>query len=294
MNINITVHNSRVFDFVNAKSKLETLSETCTFSEGPVWCGEGYYLFSDIPQNVIYKIQPGNRKETYHSPSGCTIDDKQLLSEQIGSNGLAFNSNGQLIICQHGNGAVALATDDVLQPLIKCKDGKRFNSPNDLAIHPDGTIFFSDPPYGLAEQKLNPEFAQPSAGIYCYRNNLLKLFCEAYQYPNGVCLSPDGNKLYTCSNKPFERFVLEYDVKTLGLIRIVAKENGDGIKCDTNGNLYLCAKEGIVIIDNDGQRLGVLQLPAIAANCCWGGSKGTDLFITARQYIFLIKDFLHI
>jgi gluconolactonase len=165
-----------------------------------------------------------------------------------------------------------------------------FNSPNDIVVHQDGTLFFSDPPYGLKEQKLQPQNFQSLAAIYCWRGGKLTLVTDRYQYPNGVCLSPDEKSLYTCSNKLFENFILEFDAATLEFKREVAKENSDGIKCDGKGNLYLCTKEGIIIINTKGERLAKINLETIPANACWGGAQLNDLFITARNNIFLIKN----
>jgi gluconolactonase len=175
-----------------------------------------------------------------------------------------------------------------LKPHIASFNGKPFNSPNDIVVHPNGTVFFSDPPYGLKDQKLSETQGQDKACVYNWRNGDLKRLTDQYQYPNGVCLSPDAKRLFTCSNKPSEAFVLEWDVETLQLVRQVAAENGDGIKCDRFGNLWLCNKDGMLILDGDGKRLGLIRLETVPANCCWGGSGGTDLFITARQNIFLI------
>ena len=118
------------------------------------------------------------------------------------------------------------------------------------------------------------------------------MICDKYQYPNGVCITPSGDELYICSNKPFENFISVYDIKTLQFKRILAKENSDGIKCDPLGNVYLCNKDGIIILNNDGQRLALIGFSSIPANICWGGENRKDLFITARQNVFLIKNLL--
>lgn len=290
MPLQLTTFDERIKDVISAAATLTLLDDSCTFAEGPVWCADGYYLFSDIPQNAIFKIGEQVPKTRYLIESGWRGAEREFLSEQIGSNGLAYNGYGQLFICQHGEGAVAVAKENELQTLVGTYQGKRFNSPNDIVIHQDGTLFFSDPPYGLKDQKLAPHLAQPTAGIYCYRDGAAFLFCDVFEYPNGVCLSPNQQRLYCCSSKPFERFVLEYDVASLELVQTLAEENGDGIKCDKHGNIFLCTKEGILILDKKGNRFGLITLPTVPANCCWGGQDGTDLLITARQNIFLIKN----
>lgn len=284
----LTIFDESLHQFLNADFEIKKLDSSCRFSEGPVWNNNGFYLFSDIPQNVIYKISEGNSKEVYLEQSGCSPGNTRDLAEQIGSNGLAYDASGNLWICQHGNGAVALYDGTFSKSHIASFNGKPFNSPNDIVVHPNGTVFFSDPPYGLKEAKLNPQQGQERACFYGWRDGDLKMVTDRYQYPNGVCLSPDGRSLFTCSNKPFEAFVLEWEVETLQLKRQVAAENGDGIKCDHFGNLYLCNKDGLLILNSSGKRLGLIGLETIPANCCWGGSDGNDLFITARQNIFLI------
>lgn len=288
----LTIYRTVLTDYINSDFEIELLDDACAFSEGPVWSREGYYLFSDIPMNIIYKISPEHPKQTYFSASGCTGLDTSFLSEQFGSNGLAYDNEGNLLVCQHGNGAIAKLSNKVLQPFITSYKGKRFNSPNDLVVHHEGTIFFTDPPYGLKEQRLVPHRFQPVAGLYAWRDGELILMEDALQYPNGVCLSPDQYVLYCCSTKPQEKTVLTYDTSTLKFIKVVATENSDGIKCDPYGNLYLCSNEGLLILNSEGERLGKIELSSVPANACWGGPDGTDLLVTARQNIVLLRGLL--
>lgn len=289
-NSSLTIYDNAVQEIINLNFKIEKLDAGCHFSEGPVWNEAGFYLFSDIPQNVICKIIPGKSKEVFIAQSGFTGDANDHLSEQVGSNGLAYDGRGNLLICQHGNGAVAQWNGSRVEPFVASYNDKRFNSPNDIIVHRNGSVFFSDPPYGLKDQKLQLERCQPRAGIYCWKEGNVLLISQHYQYPNGVCLSPDGNSLFTCSNKPYENFVLEFDAATHQYKRKVSDENGDGIKCDSTGNIYLCTKEGILIINREGKRLAKIELETIPANACWGGTNLHDLFITARQHIFLIRN----
>jgi gluconolactonase len=291
-NPSLTIYDERIFQFINPCFEIEKWVNDCHFTEGPVWNKNGFYLFSDIPQNLIYRLYSGASKEIFLNNSGCANTKNSNLSEQIGSNGLAYDDKENLFICQHGNGAIIQYTDGVIKPLLTAYQGKRFNSPNDIIVHPNGKIFFSDPPYGLKDQQLQVGYAQPTAGVYCWMEGEIKLICDHYKYPNGVCLSPDNKSLFICSNKPSENFIKEYDTETFELKRKILNENSDGIKCDPFYNLWLCTKEGIIIIDKEGKRLGGISLPTIPANCCWGGLAVADLFITARQNIFWIKDLL--
>lgn len=285
----LVVFKQEIKQFINTDFELELLDDRCAFSEGPVWNEEGFYLFSDIPANVINRIKPGNTKEIFLPASGCSEPASAELPRMMGSNGLAY-LHDELLVCQHGDHRIARYDGKDINPFLSLYQNKKFNSPNDIVVHQNGTVFFSDPPYGLKDQKINAEKYQPLAGFYVWREGGLDIFCKEYEYPNGVCLSQDQQYLYTCSNKPFEAFVLEFDAQTLELKRTVCKENSDGIKTDGQGNLYLCNKDGLLIINQKGERLGLIQLPTVPANCCWGGRGLKDLFICARENIFLIQN----
>lgn len=290
----LTIYDPEVTEYINQAFDIIALDRECRFTEGPVWHPEGYYLFSDIPENVVYKLDPGHRKEVYISPSGCTHDDRGDLAEQIGSNGLAWDYDGELLVCQHGNHAVAKYNGQELVPFITGFNGKPFNSPNDIVCTAGGRVFFSDPPYGLKDSVLRPDKYQEKAGMYCWFDGEVLLLTNFYQFPNGVCLSPNHDLLYTCSSKPWENVILEFDAETLELRRELCRENSDGIKCDRYGNLYLATREGVCILNAQGKRLALIQLETVPANLCWGGPTGTDLFITARQNLFFIPELLRI
>ena len=293
MQRSLKVYNDSVFDFINKDFQIKTLADDCLFTEGPVWNKEGFYLYSDIPTNCIYKISEGSKKEIFLRNSGTdnpNDPDLDLQRKQYGSNALAYDGWGNLLICQHGGHGIAKYDGRELKSFIHSYQNKPFNSPNDFIVHNDGRIYFSDPPYGLKDGKLNPQKFQPLAGVYCWKENELQLMCDKYQYPNGVCLTNDQKTLYICSNKPFERFVSAYDTSNNSFIKVFAEENSDGIEVDRKDNVYLCSKEGIIILNREGERMALIALPTIAANICWGGSSMDDLFVTARENIFLIKN----
>jgi gluconolactonase len=293
MNKSLTIINEQVKDFIHSDFEIEILADDCLFSEGPVWNeSKKNYLFSDITDNCIYSISENESKSIVLANSGTNNRmDPDLKADQVGSNGLAFNSKGHLLLCRHGSHDVAINKNDNAVSHINSFRGKLFNSPNDLVIHSNGTLFFSDPPYGLKNGNLNPSKFQICAGVYAYRQGETKLITDKYKYPNGVCISKDQSLLYVCSSKPFEKYILIFDAETYAYKGVFAQENSDGMKMDDHGNLYLCTKEGIVIINGKGERMAVISLPAIPANACWGG-QGKDLLITARNYIFLIKDLM--
>ena len=289
----LKIYSKVVFDFINKDFEIKILSNNCLFTEGPVWNSEGFYLFSDIPTNCVYKIDEEGDKQVYIRNSGTDDPDNPDLDQerkQIGSNALAYDKEGSLLICQHGGHGIAKWNEKTMQAFISVYQNKPFNSPNDLILHNDGTIYFSDPPYGLKDGKLNPEKFQPLAGVYCRKGEELQLICNKYQYPNGVCLSNDQKNLYICSSKPFEKFISVYETETNHFLEIFAEENSDGIEVDKHDNVYLCSKEGIIILNGKGERLAIIELATIPSNLCWSGKEMNDLFITARQNIFLIKN----
>lgn len=290
MNPALTIYSKAVFDFIDADFEIEKLADDCLFTEGPIWNKDGYYLFSDIPANVVNKLVPGKSKEIFIANSGTQHpDDDDLKPGQAGSNALAYNKNGELLVCQHGGHGIAKWDGKMLQPFINSYNAKPLNSPNDIIAHSDGRIYFSDPPYGLKDSQLNPSKYQPVASVYCWQEGSLQSICQKYQYPNGVCLSPDEKFLYICSNKPFEKFISLYETTNNTFVKIFAEENSDGIDSDKHGNIYLCNKDGLIILDAQGNRLALISLPTIPANICWGGNSMNDLFVTARENIFLIR-----
>src|SRR3982750_1777132 len=179
MHSSLQIYDNNVLDFVNSDFNIEKLADDCLFTEGPVWNAEGFYLFSDIPANCIYKISAGSKKEIFLDKSGTDIPgDPDLKPDQIGSNALAYDKNSNLLVCQHGSHAIASYDGNSLKAFIDSYKGKPFNSPNDLILHSDGRLWFSDPPYGLKDGKPNTEKFQPVAGVYCWKEGDLKLFSE--------------------------------------------------------------------------------------------------------------------
>ncbi|MGZ8545443.1 MAG: SMP-30/gluconolactonase/LRE family protein [Flavisolibacter sp.] len=290
MHHQLTVYQDKVFNFIEPGFKSRCLADDCLFTEGPVWDEKGYYLFSDITANHVYSISANETKKVVISNSGTNnMFDPDLKADQSGSNGLAWSKDGDLLICRHGSHSIGTWQGGEVQPYISVFRGKLFNSPNDLVVHENGSVFFSDPPYGLKNGQLNPGKFQSRAGVYAYAENEVKLFCDRYQYPNGVCLSPNQETLYISSNKPSEKFISMYDAYTLDYKGVFAEENSDGMKMDEKGNMYLSNKEGILILDQNGERLALISLPAVPANCCWGGKEGKDLLVTAREYVYLLE-----
>lgn len=293
MHPSLQIFDDAAKQFLNTGFEMETLADDCQFTEGPVWHEEGYYLFSDITANTVYKLVPGGQKEPLIPNSGTeSLLDPDLKPDQIGSNGLAWDRDGSLLVCRHGSHMVARWNGQVLQPLASVYQDKPFNSPNDIIVDSKGRVFFSDPPYGLKDAQLNTEKFQPLAGVYCCDDGKITLVCDRYQYPNGLCITPGGEQLYICSHKPAEKFISVYNLATLAFEKILAEENGDGMKCDPHGNVYLSNREGLLILNSEGKRLALIRFATDPANHCFGGEGRKDLLVTARQNVFRIRNLL--
>jgi gluconolactonase len=275
---------------------IETISTGFKFAEGPVWHPSGFLLFSDTPANCIWQLFPDGRKSIFLNNSGLTGNDTTDLSDMIGSNGLAFDRSGNLLVCQHGNHAIArLDAAHQLSILVDRFENRPLNSPNDLVIHSSGRIFFTDPPYGLKHQIPHPEKYQDGGGLYQFFNGELTMLGNESRYPNGLCFSPDERYLYTGSNHPDEPFLFRYQLSPEGEIirqELFLEQNADGMTTDKNGNLFLCTDEGILMISRDARRRALISLPELPSNITKGGNDGSILYVTARTSVYQVKGLL--
>jgi gluconolactonase len=167
MHPSIKIFDDAIRQVISTDFVVETLASDCLFTEGPVWHREGYYLFSDIAANAVYKLIPGHEKKLFIAQSGTRDPaDEDLKPDQAGSNGLAWDATGSLLVCRHGSHMIARWNGHTLEPIITHYQQKPLNSPNDIIIDNEGRVFFSDPPYGLKDGSLNPEKFQPAGGVY--------------------------------------------------------------------------------------------------------------------------------
>ncbi|MFN7140545.1 MAG: SMP-30/gluconolactonase/LRE family protein [Limisphaerales bacterium] len=250
------------------------------FTEGPVWVKKdgGYLVFSDIPSDELKRWTRKEGLTTYRKPSananGNTVDKRQ-----------------NLISCEHSGRRVAIEEGGSLKTLVDRYEGKRFNSPNDPVVKSDGTIYFTDPDYGLGKGTREIE------GNYVYRydpkTKIVTALVKDFDKPNGLCFSPDEKKLYIAdSGKP--RHIRVFDVQPDGTLANgkvfseIDKGVPDGIRCDTKGRLWSSAGDGVHIFSPDGSLIGKILVPEGPANLCFGGPKGNTLFITARTSLYSI------
>lgn len=260
--------------------ELERASTGYRFTEGPAWHPGGYLVFSDIPADAIFRLKDGE-KEVYRRPSG-------------NSNGLAFDAQGRLLACEHGNRRVSITRNDgTVEALAARYEGKRLNSPNDLAMRSDGSVYFTDPPYGVRPEDRELDFQ----GVYRIGpDGGLTLLVRDFVRPNGLAFSPDEKTLYVADTE--KSWVRAFHVRQDGTLengRVLARPpegqelRPDGMKVDVEGNLYVTGLGGVWVFDAAGKHLETIETPERPANCAFGGPDRRTLYVTARSSVYRIK-----
>lgn len=291
-------------EIIATDATIEILAEGYNWSEGPVWIEkENMLLFSDVPENIVYKWTEEKGAEIFLTPSGYTGTSSREGEE--GSNGLTLNNEGQLVLCQHGDRRVALLNSDYKNPKPDFKtlagdyNGKKFNSPNDVVFDKQGNFYFTDPPYGLVNQMTDSTKEIPFQGVYKVKpDGTVILLVDSLTRPNGIGLSPDEKTLYVAnSDRPKAKwysFELQGDSVISGKIFFstdyVEGENGspDGLKVSSNGTIFSTGPGGIWIFDPTAKVLGKIKLPESAANCALSADEKT-LYITNDMYLLRVK-----
>lgn len=272
-------------------SEAERICTGFEFTEGPVWVlWDDCLLFTDIPQSRIHRWRPGwNEAEVYRTESG-------------NANGLTIDHDGNLLACEHFNRRVSSALyDGEISFAVERFEGKRFNSPNDLAVDAGGAIWFTDPNFGLTMRRMGDYGASqqiPFQGVYrATPNGSVTCVVEEFTQPNGLTFSPDESLLYVNDSHVgiIRRYVVQPDgTLTGGDVFVDMRDDPrpggpDGMKVDETGRLWTTGAGGIWVVDPDGTRLGVLQLPENPANLCFGGPDFTTLYLTARTSVYQIE-----
>ncbi len=289
---------------VTPSAKLEKVAEGFTFTEGPVWVSatdksEGYLLFSDPNDNLIYRLTTEGEVSVFRAKSGYTGGD---IGEyhQPGSNGLTLDKQGRLTINQHGNRRVIrVEPRGNITVLADRYQGKRLNSPNDLVYKSDGALYFTDPPFGLPKVFDDPRKELPYSGVYRAFNGSIQLVSTDLTGPNGLAFSPDERYLYVGNWDPRKKVVMRYEVQPDGslangsvfydMTHAPGEDALDGIKVDQQGNLYVCGPGGIWILSPQGKHLGLIKGPEDPHNLAWGDDDGKTLYITALTGIYRIR-----
>jgi gluconolactonase len=282
-------------------ARLEKIAEGFIWTEGAVWYKPGKcLLFSDIPNNVVVKWQPGKGTSEFLKPSGYTGAKPRggKPGDEPGSNGLFLDAQGRLYLCEHGDRRVTrLEKDGKKTVLADTFEGKRLNSPNDLALHPNGDVYFTDPPYGLAR---GDKRELPFLGVFRIsgKDGTVSLVSKTLN-PNGIALSPDFKKLYVTNGASWTVFPVQEDgstgegklfVSTKQWKLTTAKGGGlDGMKCDAEGNIFATGPGGVCVMAPDGTLLGRFLTGDRTANLCFGGEDGRTLFVCVNHRIGMVR-----
>jgi gluconolactonase len=290
-------------ELLDANAQIEVLATGFSWSEGPVWIQEhGHLLFSDVPANRIHRWSRAAGTTIFLYPSGGTA---RKGFREPGSNGLKPGGHNFLLLADQGNRAIArLELNTKKKQLLASRyEGRRFNSPNDLAVGPDGSIWFTDPPYGLEGLNASPLKEQPVNGVYRIKpNGEVALVERDLTFPNGIAFSPDGRTLYVSNSDPARAVILAYDVAADGALsrrrifsdmtKLAAKRLPglpDGMTVDERGNLWATGPGGVHIFRPDGRELGLVSTGTAISNCTFGGPDGRTLFMTSGSKLAAIR-----
>jgi gluconolactonase len=281
---------------------LEKIADGFAWVEGPVWDRRsGSLLFSDIPNNAVYRWNARDGVSLFLKPSGYT-GAEPFTGKEPGSNGLTFDAAGRLVLAEHGDRRVGrLETDGSKTTLASHYRGQRLNSPNDLVYHSNGDLYFTDPPFGLPQTLDDPAKELTFQGVYRLKpDGQLDLLTTDLRAPNGLAFSPDEKTLYITDSDPLRSAWLAFDVNadgTLGKSRVLHdataishKGQGapDGLKVDQAGNLFGAGPGGIYVFAPDGTHLGTIHTGVATGNCTWGDG-GSVLYITASTAVYRIR-----
>jgi len=292
-------------NIIAPNTKVELITEGFDWSEGPVWIeSEKMLLFSDVPQNIIYKWTEEKGKEIFLTSSGYTDSIKR--SGEMGSNGLVLDPNGKLVLCQHGNRQMARMNASfkdpkpLFIPVANNYKGKKFNSPNDAVYNSRGELFFTDPPYGLEKRMDDPKKEIPFQGVYkVKKNGEVILLTDSITRPNGIAFLPGEKTLIVSNSDPEKPFWYAFDVDNDGLSngRIFHSAAGydstekglpDGLKIDKNGNVFATGPGGLWIFNKEGKLLGKIKFDDATSNCAFSPDQKT-LYITNDMNVLRIK-----
>jgi gluconolactonase len=284
-------------------AKIEILASGFDWSEGPLWLEDQQALiFSDVPANIIYRWSEQDSLSVFLEPSGYFGERKD--KREPGSNGLALDLDGNLLLCQHGLRQVGKLKTSLVSPkpeyeiLASEWEGKKLNSPNDLAVHSNGSIFFTDPPYGLDEWD---EKELDFQGVYRLKDGELTLQIDSLNRPNGLALSPDQKTLYVAQSDSKAARYYAFDLNEDGLViggkilldvTYLLAEGGkglpDGLKVHSSGTIFATGPGGVLVISPEGKHLGTIETGQATANCAFD-TEEKYLYMTADMHLMRIR-----
>jgi gluconolactonase len=299
---------------ISSHQTLQKLATGFKWTEGPVWINDGYLLFAEIPSNSIRKWSPRQGVSIFLQPSGYK-GTAPYNGPESGSNGMTLDRDGRLTVAGHAQRDVwrleSMDPHGQITVLADSYRGKRLNSPNDLVYSKDGSLYFTDPPYGLRSQsdedtdkqlRFNGVYRIPDATDRTPGsppdNAKLQLLISDLPRPNGIAFSPDYKTLYVTNSEP-KKLWMRYKVRSDGTVAdgtIIYDATSDkrvggpdGIKVDVNGNLYGTGPGGIWIFSPAGKHIGTIALPGRAGNLAWGDQDAKSLYITAADTLYKVR-----
>jgi len=293
-------------EIVTPGTKIEKLAGGFLFTEGPVWVprtadSDGYLLFSDPNNNIIYRWTPDGQLSIYRTKSGYAGADIGEYG-QPGSNGLTLDREGRLTINQHGyRRVVRLEKNGQLTVLADQFEGKRLNSPNDLVYKSDGALYFTDPPFGLPKFFDDPRKELPYSGVFRVSpdGKQVKLLTTELKGPNGLAFSQDEKYFYLDNWDEKKKIIMRYEVNSDGTLAngkvffdmtsAPGEDALDGLKVDQKGNLYVSGPGGLWVISPEGKHLGTISGPEHPHNFAWGDDDGKTLYLCARTGLYRIR-----
>jgi gluconolactonase len=300
VNVDIVRRAPAIDAIVGPNPKLFKLAEGFAFTEGPVWsAARDSLLFSDPNRNTIYEYTAAGDLSVFRRPSGYDGSDIAEYT-QPGSNGLALDAGGRVVIDQHGYRRVVRLEPGGREVVVADRfEGKRFNSPNDLVYRSDGTLFFTDPPFGLPKGFDDPRKELPFSGVFAVRDGQVRLVTKELTGPNGLAFSPDERQLYVGNWDDHRKVVMRYDVAADGtasngtvfadLTSAPGEDAIDGIKVDRAGHVFVSGPGGLWVFSPTGETLGTILTPRHVHNRAWGDADGRTLYLCARDRLYRMR-----
>lgn len=257
----------------------EVIAGPFDFTEGPYWHSDGYLIFSDIPANRVYRWSEQEGVDVYLEPSG-------------NSNGIQADIDGSILLAQHAGRVSRLTADGDLNVIADSYEGRRLNSPNDIAVHSNGNIFFTDPPFGVSSEDRELEFS----GVYMLTpEGVLSIIYDEFNYPNGLVFSADENRFFLNDSETGDILVFEVDgdgvphsPELFANVGEMGSGMGaaDGMVTDMQGNLYSTGPAGITILNSNGEQINLITFNEQVTNLEWGGEESDILFITGSDNVY--------
>lgn len=302
----IEILDDRILELLDSESPFQILAEGFAWTEGPLWLEEQQSLiFTDIPNNSIFRVNSKGELSLYLKPSGYTGEAPR--GGEVGANGLTLDPEGRLVLCQHGDRRMAGMDSPLDQPksefvtLVDNYQGKRFNSPNDVVFDSVGNMYFTDPPYGLEFNMNDPAKELDFQGIYCLKTSGELVLLDTISRPNGLAFSRDEKYLYVANSDPQQAVWYRYEVLEDGLIHNktlffdatehVGKEGfkglPDGMKIHSSGTIFATGPGGVWVFDPSGKVLARLRTGEATSNCAFSKDE-KSFFMTADNYVLKI------